>query len=69
MCIKKKDKKKGYVKRKELFDLKQRMEYSESLTNIEPKTPKELKKLEQHMAYLEAMDSREGRERRQRMAA
>ncbi len=62
------NKNKGYVKRKELFDLKQRMEYSESLTNIEPKTPKELKKLEQHMAHIEAMDSREGRQRRQRMA-
>ncbi len=67
-AVKTRDKNKGYVKRKELFDLKQRMEYSESLTNIEPKTPKELKKLEQHMAHLEAMDSREGRERRQRMA-
>jgi hypothetical protein len=72
MCIKKKDKKKGYQERKELFELKQRMEYSESLTNIEPKTLKELKNLKkeaEHLAHMEAMDSREeGRRRRQRMA-
>ncbi len=71
MCIKKKEKKKGYLERKELLELKQRMEYSESLTNIEPKTPKELKKLKkeaEHLAHMESIDSREGRERRQRMA-
>ncbi len=71
MCIKKKEKKKGYLERKELFELKERMEYKELLTNIEPKTSKELKKLKkqaEHLAYMEAMDSREGRQRRQRMA-
>ncbi len=60
-----------YLERKELFELKERMEYSESLTNIEPKTLNELKKLKkeaEHLAHIEAMDSREGRRRRQRMA-
>jgi translation elongation factor EF-G len=61
MCIKKKEKKKGYLERKELLEHKQRMEYSESLTNIEPKTPKELKKLKkeaEHLAHMESIDSR-----------
>ncbi len=71
MCIKKKEKKKGYLERKELFELKERMEYKERLTNIEPKTSNELKKLKkqaEHLAHMEAIDSRAGRERRQRMA-
>jgi len=60
----------GYQARKELSDLKARMEYSESLTNLASKTDEEvneLKKQAQEMAHLEAVDSRDARARRQRI--
>jgi len=69
-CVKFGHKKQGYQARKELRDLKARMEYSESLTNLASKTDGEVNKLKkqaQEMAHLEAMDSRDARSRRQRI--
>jgi len=69
-CVKFRHKKQGYQARKELSDLKARMEYSESLTNIESKKTGEVNKLKkqaQEMAHLEATDSRDARARRQRI--
>jgi len=69
-CVKFGHKKQGYQARKELSDLKARMEYSESLTNIAYKKTGEVNKLKkqaQEMAHLEAADSRDARARRQRI--